>query len=154
VRRVLFPDGPEATISVTLAKGGRMRVGISDPAGNPISGATLELVDARSGARVLDVVLRAALGGVLGSTEDLRRAGDALLIEETGRRGSYRIGPLEPGPYDVFLACPGYRSRREKVTVPDAEPEDPSSPVRPLALSSLEWQVTLEAEVPAPADGR
>ena len=42
VRRVVFAQVPEATITVTLAKGGRLRVGLSDPAGAPIPGPLVE----------------------------------------------------------------------------------------------------------------
>ncbi|HVG92879.1 MAG TPA: carboxypeptidase-like regulatory domain-containing protein [Planctomycetota bacterium] len=149
-RRVLWPEDGRARLNVTLVRGVTARLHLNERGGAPVSGALVEFADGRTGARVLDLLHRAAWGSVVGSTEDVRRAARALLIEHPSEPGLYLVGPLEPGPYDVAIEHPLYRSLRARYTVLDPSPEGPDNPMR-IPLESMEWRVELD---PARDPGR
>ena len=50
---------------------------------------------------------------------------------------TYRIGPLEPGPYELAVDRPGYRPSRQTFSMND-------SPLVRLTVGTLEWRLDLE----------
>jgi hypothetical protein len=137
---VLWVDGKADRLSLVLSKGGEIKVRASEKDGTPVSGASIDLESARHGARWLDLVRRAVLGGAVGSTEDVRIASTLLLVEDPAVPGHYLMGSIEPGPYEVVVARPGYKSFRTTITVPD-----PLKPIQRM-VGRLEWPVLLEPE--------
>jgi hypothetical protein len=122
LRRVAPDDvraGPrlEASLDVRLVRGGSLIVHLAEVrSGRPVSGAVLDLEDARRGANLLDLIHRAVLGTSAGSTEDWTHASEHLL-HESAEPGRYGIGPVEPGPYRLLVDRPGYRPERRNLTV-------------------------------------
>lgn len=138
-RRVLWNEGEDATVTATLTRGGSVRLQLLDPAGGRVSGAYLELEDARTGVRALDLLRRAALGSFVGSSADVRRATASFLAEDPALPGVYRIGPVEAGPYELVVSRPGYVRQRAKFTVPDKE----SPAYRPIPADVMDWRLEL-----------
>lgn len=138
-RRVLWNEGEDATVAATLLRGGSVRLQLLDPAGGRVPGAYLELEDARTGVRVLDLLRRAALGSFVGSTADVRRATASFLAEDPALPGVYRIGPVEAGPYELVVSRPGYARKRARFTVPDTE----SGAYRPIPSDVMDWRLEL-----------
>jgi hypothetical protein len=142
-RRVLWPEDGRAHLNVTLVRGAVARLRLSERGAGPVTGALLDFVDGRTGARVLDLWHRAAWGSTVGSSEDVRRAARALLLEDPREPGLYVVGPLEPGPYDVAIEHPHYRAVRARYAVVDPSPEGADNPLR-LPLEAMEWKVELD----------
>jgi hypothetical protein len=111
-------DGPVTTeLDVRLRPGGVLLLTLEESGRSEgIGGAIPDLEDARTGADWLDLVRRGALGGEAGSTADWRRASDLLLFEHAGD-GRYRVGPVEPGPYELRVEHPLYRTERRRLTI-------------------------------------
>lgn len=134
-RRVLWTEGEDAPLSATLLLGGSVRLQLFEPTGARVSGALVDLEDARTGVRMTDLLRRATLGSFVASTEDVRRATKGFLLEDPKSPGIYRIGPVEAGPYDVVVSCPGFQTKRAKFSVPD--------PRRSIPAEALEWRLDL-----------
>ncbi len=134
-RRVLWTEGEDAALNVTLIPGGSVRLQLFDPAGGRVSGAFVDLEDARTGVRTSDLLRRAALGSFVAASDDVRRATRAFLLEDPKTPGVYRLGPVEAGPYDVVVSCPGFQTKRAKFSVPD--------PRRSIPAEALEWRLDL-----------
>jgi hypothetical protein len=149
VRRVIPDAEGVGRVAVTLVPGTRLRIRVEDPKKAPVRGAVIEVRDARAGVRWLDLWSRAAWGGFVGGDEDVARATAALWTEDPATPGLHRVGPLEPGPYDLLVACPGYRTARAKYTVPDPAPGSADNPLR-IPLDTMEWSVVLEPEPVGP----
>lgn len=119
-RRVVledFQDDVHASVSVILRQGGRLEFELLESGSEaPISGALLDLEDARNGANYLDLLHRGMFSGPIASDRDWRLASAHFLIEQ-GRHGRYVVGPVEPGPYDVLIERPGYRPVRHRLSV-------------------------------------
>jgi hypothetical protein len=139
-RRVSWAKPGTAETSVTLVRGAQFRLRITDPAGQPVSGAVVDVESARQGVRWLELVRTAVLGGAIGSTEDVVRASEMLLQEDLEKPGSYRVGPVEPGPCIVRVRRPGYAPLDQPFTVPEAGADlGPAIP-----LSDLEWPMEMK----------
>lgn len=112
-----FSDQLEAEVEIRLEEGGTLLFVLQDEGSRrPIEGAVMDAEYARDGADYLDLVRAGALGGLVGSTADWRTASDLLLF--AGREpGTYAIGPLRKGPYEVWIERIGYEPLRRKVTV-------------------------------------
>ena len=147
-RRVVWGADGKGRLAATLSKGGTARLRLSDPSGAPVTGALVDLRDARTGARRLDLVRRAGWGSWIGSSRDVRVANEALMIEDPASPGSYRLGPVEPGPYDVFVDHPAFKPVKTQTTIVDASPGSADNPMR-IPLEGLEWRLPLEP-LPAP----
>lgn len=145
-RRALWTAEETATVSATLVRGGGVKLELFDDARERVPGAFVELEDARTGVRTVDVLRRAALGSFVGSSEDVRRASGSFLLEDPATPGVYRIGPVEPGAYEVIVTCAGFRPERAKLTVPDTE----SGAYRPIPADVLDWRLELTREGPKP----
>lgn len=141
---------PGGATSLSLVRGASFRVRVEDPRGAAVVGAVVELRDARSGARWLELLHRAAWGSVVGSSDDLARATEALWTESLERPGSHRVGPAEPGPYDVLVMRPGYRPSRARFTVAPGKAGSTENPLG-LPVGEMEWRVVLEPEPDAGA---
>lgn len=147
VRRPLPDASGRATLAVALGRGAPLRLRVEDPKGRPVPGAAVELRDARTGVRWLELVARAGWGGVVGADDDVARAEAAVLTEDPAQPGAHRLGPVEPGPYDVLVGCPGHRPARARYAVPDPSPGSADNPLR-LPLEAMEWTVVLEPDAP------
>ena len=138
-RRVLWNEGEDATVAATLTRGGSVRLQLLDPAGARVSGAYLELEDARTGVRALDLLRRAALGSFVGSSVDVRRATASFLAEDPALPGVYRLGPVEAGQYELVVSRPGFARKRAKFTVPYVE----TGAYRALPTDVMDWRLEL-----------
>ena len=153
--------GEPMRFEATLRKGGSVVLRVMDPANAPVSGALIDVRSALSGARRLDLIHRAALGTVVGSSEDVRIASALLLTEDPKKPGRYVVGPVEPGPYDLEVTRPGYRPYRSRFTVPDDGEDVPANaPAEPgmmrvstKSFGSIEWPVRLEPAAPGGRGG-
>jgi hypothetical protein len=120
-RRVVlerFMDDVHVNLTVRLQRGGWFVVELKEVGGElPVSGALLDLENARNGSDYLDLLRRGMLGGTVAGDDDWRRASAHFLFEE--ELGRYRLGPAEPGPYEVWVDRPGYRPIRRKLTILD-----------------------------------
>jgi hypothetical protein len=152
-RRVLWAKGSEATLKATLRPGSALRLRLVDREGASVSGAVVDLEEAHTGTHVLDLWRRAMFGEAVGSTEEMRLASRTLLIEDPRAPGRYRVGPVEPGPYEAWIERPGFRPVRRRLTVPDDAPEGEGAPLRHVRVSEMEVHVILsrEGEPAAPA---
>ena len=138
-RRVLWNEGEDANVAATLTRGGSVRLQLLDPAGGRVSGAYLELEDARTGVRALDLLRRAALGSFVGSNADVRRATASFLAEDPSLAGVYRLGPVEAGQYELVVSRPGFARKRAKFTVPDGE----TGAYRAIPSEVMDWRLEL-----------
>lgn len=120
-RRVVleeFQDDVHVNLTVRLQRGGRLSVELLEAGTDrPISGALFDLENARNGSDYLDLLRRGMLGGPVGSDEDWRLASEHFLVERED--GRYRLGPIEPGPYEAWVDRPGYTGLTRKITVLD-----------------------------------
>jgi hypothetical protein len=108
---------------VPLVLGGYLALDLFEKEGRAgrgprVRGASLDLEYARDGSDYLDIVHRGLFGGLLGSTEEWRRASAHLLPERRADDG-YVVGPLRPGPYTIWIERPGLAPLRRKLTVID-----------------------------------
>lgn len=145
VRRVLPDAEGVGRVAVTLVPGTRVRLRVEDPKQGAVPGAIVEIRDDRAGVRWLDLWSRAAWRGFVGADEDVARATAALWTEDLAAPGVHRVGPLEPGPYEILVARPGYKTARARYTVPDPSPGSADNPLR-IPLDTMEWRVVLEPE--------
>jgi hypothetical protein len=143
VHPVAWDADGTAKYAAKLVVGATLRVRVEDSAGRALVGAAVELRDARSGVRWLDLVRAAGLGGVVGSTDDIRLATAALLTEDPARPGLHRVGPVEPGPYEVIVLRPGYKPSRTKTTVAPSVAGAIDNPLG-LPIGGMDLRVTLE----------
>jgi len=149
VRRAVAGEDGVGRLAVALVRGTSLRLRVEDKGGAAVPGAVVEIRDARAGVRWLDLWSRAAWGGFVGSDEDVVRATAALWTEDPAAPGIHRVGPLEPGPYEVMVACPGYKPTRAKYAVPDPTPGSADNPLR-IPLDTMEWSVVLEPATVGP----
>jgi hypothetical protein len=151
--------GEPRRFTTKLRKGGTVVLRVTDPKNAPVSGAIVDARSAVSGALYLDLVHRAAVGTVIGSSEDVRIASALLLLEDSKTPGRYRLGPMEPGPYEVEVTRPGFKPFRRPFSVPDEGDDLPANaPAEPghlrvstKSFGAIEWPVRLEPLAP---DGR
>ncbi len=120
-----FSDVVKAEPEVKLQPGAYLALdlhasGWKGERGPRVRGALLDLEFAYGGWDYLDVLHRGMLGGVVASSEGWRDASVHLLFEERGVPG-YLVGPLRPGPYDLWVERLGYERLRRKITVIDPE---------------------------------
>jgi len=106
--------------------------------GTRVRGALVDAEFAYGGFDYLDLVQRGILGGVVGSTEGWLDASEHLLFERRGFDGVL-VGPLRPGPYDLWVERVGYEPLRRKVTLLDPQ---------------YAWAVDLGSGVETPLEGR
>ncbi|MDJ0975767.1 MAG: carboxypeptidase-like regulatory domain-containing protein [Planctomycetota bacterium] len=113
-----FSDDVDAEIEIRLAVGSYLLLILED-AGTKraIEGAMMDIEYAVDGEDYLDLIHFGAFAGPIGSTREWRAASELLLFG-TQQRGSYRLGPLRPGPYELWLEHPGYESQRTRLTLP------------------------------------
>ncbi len=143
-----FRDDPDVSIQIRLRRGGYLDVDLVESDGTtPVPGAILDLEDARTGSDYLDALRRGMLGGPVASDEDWQLASEHYLFEHE-KNGTYRLGPIAPGPYDVWVERPGYRPLERRLTILDPSESDALIDVvagreRPLEMLTLTW--TLEA---------
>lgn len=142
-RRALVGEGDVAKVAFTMRRGTFVRLRVTDRSGAWVPGAVVELRDARTGARWLDLWSRAAWRGLVAADDEVERATTALLTEDAAAPGRHRVGPIEPGSYDLLVACPGYRPVTVRYAVPDPAPESADNPLR-IPLDTMEWTVVLE----------
>ena len=124
--RVGLPPGSisvETTAEVKLVQGAYLALDLRETGGRGgpgprIRGALVDLEYARDGSDLLDLLHRGVLGGLVGSTEEWRDASDQLLLEERGI-DAYVLGPVRPGPYELWVVRPGYARLRRRLTVID-----------------------------------
>ena len=120
-RRVVieeFKDDVRTTLQLRVRRGGYFAVDLVDAGTEErISGALIDLEDARNGSDYLDLLRRGMVGGPVASRREWELVTEHFLVER--REGSYRLGPVEPGPYEVWVDRPGYRSLKRKLTVLD-----------------------------------
>jgi len=124
-RRVVleeFRDDVHAHLTVELRRGGFFRARlVQQGTQDPVSGALLDLEDARNGSDYLDLLRRSMLGGPVADTGDLRRASAHFLMENQGEAGLYRLGPVQAGPYEIWVDRPGYQLLRRRLTIIDTD---------------------------------
>ncbi|MFV1960118.1 MAG: carboxypeptidase-like regulatory domain-containing protein, partial [Planctomycetota bacterium] len=124
-RRVVleeFRDDVHANLRVALRRGGYFRVRlVQQGTQDPVTGALLDLEDARNGSDYLDLLRRSMLGGPVATTEDLRRASAHFLMENQGEAGLYRLGPIQAGPYEIWVDRPGYQLLKRRLTIIDTD---------------------------------
>ncbi|MHC5010746.1 MAG: carboxypeptidase-like regulatory domain-containing protein [Planctomycetota bacterium] len=114
-----FRNNVHAQLAVRLRRGGHLALELVESGTDrPISGALLDLEDGRNGADYLDVLRRGMLGGHVGSDDGWRLASQHFLMER-GAAGRYLVGPIEPGPYEVWVDRPGYKPLKRRLTVLD-----------------------------------
>ena len=152
-RRVIWTPSADARLPLVLGRGGRLRLRLTEAAGSPVSGVAIDLEDGRrTGARILDLWHRAMLGGGVGSSDDLRRASETLLFEDPKEPGVYRIGPIEPGPYELVAERPGYKPLRVRLSIPDDDPEGVAggvaAPFSTARIGALDLRFDMEPEPP------
>ncbi len=120
-RRVVIEDFKEdvrTTLNLRVRRGGYFAVDlVEEDSERPLEGALIDLEDARNGSDYLDLLRRGMLGGPVASRREWRLATEHFLVER--REGSYRLGPVEPGPYEVWVDRPGYRPLKRRLTVLD-----------------------------------
>ena len=113
-----FRDDVHVNLTVRLQRGGWFVVELKEVGGElPVAGALLDMENARNGSDYLDLLRRGMLGGIVAGDDDWRRASAHFLFEQAA--GRYRLGPAEPGPYEVWVDRPGYRPIRRKLTILD-----------------------------------
>ena len=147
--------GDPLRFEAKLRKGAHVVLRITDPSNAPVSGAVVDLRSALTGALLLDLLHRAAVGTVIGSTEDARVASATMLFEDPSTPGKYRVGPVEPGPYELEVQRPGFRPLRWRFSVPDDGDDAPAgattagaNPVARKVFGSIEWPLRLEPLAP------
>ncbi len=118
-----FSDVVLAEPEVKLVKGAFLAVdlhvqGTVRRRGSRIRGALIDVEFAYGGFDYLDLLHRGMLGGVVSSSEGWRDASAHLLFESRGIEG-YLIGPVRPGPYELWVERLGYKRLRQKLTVID-----------------------------------
>ena len=74
-----------------------------------------------------------------------------LLTEDPLRPGTYVVGPVEPGPFDLIAECPGYKPLKRPFNVPESVAVDVKGAVGRFSIASLDWEVEME---PLATDGR
>ncbi len=124
--QVALPKGTAevvAEVTVKVEPGGYLGLDLHETGdargpGPAIHGALIDLEYARDGSDFLDLVLRGMLGGLLGSSEEWTIASEQLLPEQRGADG-YILGPLRPGPYELWVVRPGYARLRRRLTIID-----------------------------------
>ncbi len=115
-----FREDATVTVDMVLRQGGWLSVDLVEVGTSvPVSGALFDLEDARTSSDYLDVLRRGMLGGPIASEEDWRLADEHFLLEK--KPGAYRLGPVAPGPYDVWAERPGYEPIRRRLTILDPE---------------------------------
>ena len=112
-----FSDDTRAEVDVSLSKGAYLLAILQDEVTRrPVTGANIDLEHGREGSDYLDLIHRAALGGPVASTDEWATASRLLLFEEP-QTGNYIVGPLVPGPYEMWIERPGYAGLRRNLTV-------------------------------------
>ncbi len=112
-----FSDDTRAEVTLTLEKGAYLLAILQDEVTRrAVTGANIDLEHGREGSDYLDLIHRAALGGPVAATEEWETASRLLLFEEA-QTGNYIVGPLVPGPYEMWIERPGYAGLRRKLTV-------------------------------------
>lgn len=110
-------DAIETRVDFEIPEGGTLNIILRDQERRfPVEGANLDLETGRGGVEYLDLLFRGALGSHLGSSDDWI-VGSARLLHEQGEPGRYQIGPLVPGPYELWIELPGYEPYLQKLTV-------------------------------------
>lgn len=113
-----FSDDVDAEVEIRLSTGSHLLLVLEDAGTQrPVDGAMMDIEYAVDGEDYLDLVHFGALAGPLGSTREWRAA-SALLLFPTQERGNYRLGPLRPGPYELWIEHPGYVAQRTRLTLP------------------------------------
>ncbi len=129
-------------LTITLSKGGYLRARIAEKGGAALPGASVDLTSAKNGTRWLDLVRRAVVGGSAGSSEDVRRASRFLLSESLDVPGTYAVGPVEPGAYEVTVDRPGYSPVHSRWTIPGDVPSEAAF-AKPI-LEGKEWALEMQ----------
>ena len=113
-----FSDKVDAEVEIVLGEGSHLLLILEDAGTKrPVEGAMMDIEFAVDGEDYLDLIHFGAFAGPVGSTREWKAAADLLLFP-TDERGHYRLGPVRPGPYELWLEHPAYLSQRTKLTLP------------------------------------
>lgn len=113
-----FSDDVTADVEIEVPAGGYLLLILEDQGTKrAIEGAMMDVEYAVDGVDYLDLLHHGAFAGAVGSTPDWAIASQLLLFA-TPERGNYRLGPLRPGPYELWIERPGYEAERMRLTLP------------------------------------